>query len=45
MLNEERKRIILNITNEKKSVSVTELMKLLKASESKLEETLTKWIN
>ena len=40
MLNEERKRVILNITNEKKSVSVTELMELLDASESTVRRDL-----
>ncbi len=40
MLNEERKRIILDITNKRKSVSVNELMEELKASESTLRRDL-----
>ncbi|MDO4501066.1 MAG: DeoR/GlpR family DNA-binding transcription regulator [Erysipelotrichaceae bacterium] len=40
MLNEERKRIILNITNERKSVSVSDLMELLDASESTIRRDL-----
>lgn len=40
MLNEERKRIILDITNKRKSVSVNELMEELKASESTVRRDL-----
>lgn len=40
MLNEERKRIILDITNQRKSVSVNELMEELKASESTVRRAL-----
>lgn len=40
MLNEERKRIILEITNEKKSVSVSELMSALNTSESTVRRDL-----
>ncbi|MCR4632541.1 MAG: DeoR/GlpR family DNA-binding transcription regulator [Erysipelotrichaceae bacterium] len=40
MLNEERKRKILEITNERKSVSLIELAKLLNASESTIRRDL-----
>jgi len=40
MLNEERKRRILEITNERKSVSLTELMELLNASQSTIRRDL-----
>lgn len=40
MLNEERKRLIIEITNERKSVSISELMKMLDASESTIRRDL-----
>lgn len=40
MLNEERKRKILEITNERRSVSLNELMKLLDASQSTIRRDL-----
>lgn len=41
MLNEERKRIILDITNERKSITIIELMKILNASESTVRRDLS----
>ena len=41
MLNEERKRIILDITNERKSITIIELMEILDASESTVRRDLS----
>ena len=41
MLNEERKRIILDITNERKSITIVELMEILDASESTVRRDLS----
>ena len=41
MLNEERKRIILDITNERKSITIIELIEILNASESTVRRDLS----
>ncbi len=41
MLNEERKRKIVDITNERKSVTINELMDILKASQSTIRRDLS----
>ena len=45
MLNEERKRKIVTITNEKQSVSIPELMEILGASQSTIRRDLTELNN
>ena len=41
MLNEERKRKIVDITNERKSVTINELMEILGASQSTIRRDLS----
>ncbi len=43
MLNEERKRIILDITNERKSITIIELMESWTLLNPPLEETYLIW--